>query len=169
MPEMEKKSMEGFITFLSEHSSTMIKTFAYIVHNSSPKPKYPKAQEVKRPLVENNRAAKEYLLTSYYGSSFFKWLIPDDQQFKDGISYRLKRPKSALGPYNYEEVLEFKNNTIVHGFCKGAIEHYFFAICYNEVITIFSTFSGRDELIIKRHKIDSANIYLSRLKNKSYK
>ncbi len=81
----------------------------------------------------------------------------------------LERPKTAVGPYDYNRTKEFHNDTIVHGYIMSGEDHWFFAVCLDDIVTIYNSYGGQNQLYIKKHKISHANKVLKLLSTPSKK
>lgn len=90
-------------------------------------------------------------------SCFFRWLIADNRQLEERPETILPRPKSVIGPYDYEDALAFNNNTIVHAKLKGTENHYFFATCLDGIVTIYNSYGCQRAFYIVRHTLAEAN------------
>jgi len=115
------------------------------------------AEDFEGPFTENKEIAEVLLSTCWYGGAFFRWLIPNNRELEKRPVIILSRPKSVIGPYDYEDSTIFTNNTIVHGKLKGTENHYFFATCLDNIVTIYNTYGCQRTFYIVRHTLAEAN------------
>lgn len=153
-----------FEDFIHQHGIFLIQCFAAATTEKTGN-YYKRSQGS---IIESDEETKIMLSECFFGGAFFRWLIPDNRLLGNedfGVEDRfiLERPKSAIGPYDYEDTLIFNDNTIVHGFCEGWENHVFFAICINGIVTIFNTYGGTCEMFIIKHRIEDANKIISQL------
>jgi len=116
-------------------------------------------KEIEKNIEDDESDIEHILPVCWYNKDFFRWIIPIDRN----NDYELVRPQTAIGPYNYIEKLTFSNNTIVHGEINGSRLYYFFAICLDNIVTIYSTYNNGCQMKIVKHYLINANTIIKDL------
>ena len=143
-----------FNKIISKHGAILVQYFALLSMGGTTNKKFDWLENQICSISGNEEFAGEYLTTCWYGGDFFKWIIPYDSNNE----FNIDRPKTAIGPYNYENTSKLYNNTIVHGYAEGGGEdHYFFIICFDNIATIYNTYGGQDKIYVNKHNINNAN------------
>lgn len=157
-----------FTNFIRKYGYTLVQYFAFVTSNNAEAEYLNLEEPFRGALVEDPDFRREYLSTCWYGGNFFKWIIPNSDKLTIATSdVEIRRPKAAIGPYNYENVSSFSNNTIVHGSCESQESHFFFAVCMAGYVNIYNTYGGRCQMYMVRHTLEDANRMLRKLSTES--
>lgn len=157
--------------FMKKFGINIIQYYAFVSTGGREGDTFPDIDELKGQIVGSS-FAEEFLSTCWFGGEFYEW-ITTPKKIKIGNSKNiLSRPDSAIGPYEYKNVTELKDNTIVHGSSESDESHLFFITVVDNKVTIFNTYGGQCNMYIKEYSLTKANNILRKLetnkKNRDY-